>query len=48
MFASRSRHPGGVQVVMSDGATRFVADSIDLAAWRAVSTTEGIETDTIP
>ncbi|HPM82870.1 MAG TPA: DUF1559 domain-containing protein [Candidatus Anammoximicrobium sp.] len=48
MFASRSRHPGGVQVVMCDGATRFVSDSIDLAAWRAVSTTEGMETDSIP
>jgi prepilin-type N-terminal cleavage/methylation domain-containing protein len=44
MFASRSRHPAGVQVVLCDGATKFVADSIDLNVWRAVSTTQGTET----
>ncbi len=48
MFASRSRHPGGVQVVLCDGSTRFVADSIDLAVWRAASTTEGMETERLP
>jgi type II secretory pathway pseudopilin PulG len=44
MFGSRSRHPAGVQVVLCDGATKFVADSIDLNVWRAVSTTQGMET----
>ena len=48
MFASRSRHPGGVQVVLCDGATRFVSASIDLTVWRAASTTEGMETDALP
>jgi prepilin-type N-terminal cleavage/methylation domain-containing protein len=48
MFASRSRHPGGVQVVLCDAATRFVADSIDLPVWRAISTTEGAEAVQVP
>ncbi len=38
--ASRSRHPGGVQVVLCDGAVRFVNDSIDLDVWRAVGAIE--------
>ncbi len=36
--AARSRHPGGVQALMGDGAVRFVADAIDLAVWKAVGT----------
>jgi len=48
MFASRSLHPGGVQVVMCDGATRFVSDAINLNTWRAVSTSEGTEPDNLP
>jgi hypothetical protein len=48
MFASRSRHPGGVQVVLCDGATKFVSDSISLSTWRAASTSEGVEADNLP
>ncbi len=48
MFGSRSRHPGGVQVVLCDGATRFVSDAIDLNVWRAVSTSEGSEAEQLP
>lgn len=48
MFAARSRHPGGVQAAMADGATRFVTDSIDIATWRALSTTQGAEAITLP
>lgn len=33
-FPARSRHPNGVNVAMLDGAVRFVADSVDGAAWR--------------
>ncbi|QDV58089.1 DUF1559 domain-containing protein [Rosistilla oblonga] len=43
MFASRSRHPGGVQVGKCDGSVRFVAETVDLNAWRASSTTYGGE-----
>ena len=42
--ASRSRHPGGVQVVMCDSSTHFVNNDIDLAVWRAMSTMAGGET----
>lgn len=41
--AARSRHTGGVNAVMLDGSVRFVADSVDLAIWRAASTTRGEE-----
>ena len=42
---SRSYHPGGVQILLADGATRFVSDSIDLAAWRAQVSRHGGELD---
>jgi prepilin-type N-terminal cleavage/methylation domain-containing protein/prepilin-type processing-associated H-X9-DG protein len=42
-FAARSRHPGGVNVVFGDGATRFVNSSIDLELWRALGTRSGHE-----
>jgi len=41
---ARSRHPGGVQVVMGDGSARFVSDSIDHRAWVAAGTIDGKET----
>ena len=43
MFASRSRHVGGVQVVLCDGSSRFVSENIDLNTWRSLSTTKGRE-----
>jgi hypothetical protein len=48
MFASRSRHPGGVQVTLCDASTRFISDSIDLNVWRALSTSEGGEPIQVP
>jgi type II secretory pathway pseudopilin PulG len=48
MFASRSRHPGGVQVVLCDGATRFVSETIQLNVWRAASTSQGFEPEALP
>jgi type II secretory pathway pseudopilin PulG len=36
--ASRSRHPGGVQVLMCDSSGHFVSNDIDLSVWRAMST----------
>jgi prepilin-type N-terminal cleavage/methylation domain-containing protein/prepilin-type processing-associated H-X9-DG protein len=41
--AARSRHTGGVNAVMCDGSVQFVNDAIDLATWRAASTTKGEE-----
>jgi prepilin-type processing-associated H-X9-DG protein len=40
-ITSRSRHPGGVNSLMGDGAVAFYSDSIDLQSWRALSTTRG-------
>jgi prepilin-type N-terminal cleavage/methylation domain-containing protein/prepilin-type processing-associated H-X9-DG protein len=37
-LTARSKHPGGVGVAMCDGSARFVADSISLATWQALST----------
>jgi prepilin-type N-terminal cleavage/methylation domain-containing protein len=47
MFAARSRHAGGVQVVLCDGSARFVRGSIAIGVWRALSTSRGAETVTI-
>jgi len=34
--ASRSRHPGGVNVLKADGSVHFVPNSISLQTWRAM------------
>jgi prepilin-type N-terminal cleavage/methylation domain-containing protein/prepilin-type processing-associated H-X9-DG protein len=41
--AARSRHPGGVNVLMADGSGQFVEDGVDPAVWRALSTRAGGE-----
>ncbi|MFM9197851.1 MAG: DUF1559 domain-containing protein [Planctomycetia bacterium] len=41
--AARSRHSGGVNVVMGDGAVRFVGDGILLDVWQALGTMNGAE-----
>jgi len=40
---SRSRHPGGVQVVHCDGSTHFVSENIGLATWQAKGSIAGGE-----
>jgi len=42
-FAARSNHPGGVHTCTMDGSVRFVTNSIDLIAWRALATRSGGE-----
>ena len=42
-YGARSRHPGGVNAAMADGSVRFVADSIHIQTWRALSTSRGGE-----
>jgi prepilin-type N-terminal cleavage/methylation domain-containing protein/prepilin-type processing-associated H-X9-DG protein len=42
-FGSRSRHPGGVNSVFGDGSVKFIKNSINIATWRALSTTKGGE-----
>jgi len=41
--AARSRHAGGVNVMLADGSVRFASESIDLSVWRALSTRDGGE-----
>lgn len=48
MFASRSRHQGGVQTCLCDGSVRFISDTVDINVWRAMSTSEGSEVFTLP
>jgi prepilin-type N-terminal cleavage/methylation domain-containing protein len=43
-LTARSRHSGGVHVMLMDASVRFVKDSIDLASWRALATRAGGET----
>lgn len=43
-LAARSKHPAGVVIANCDGATRLVANQIDLAVWRSASTARGGET----
>ncbi len=46
--ASRSDHPGGVQVVMCDGSVQFIADDVGLTVWQALGTIANGETFTLP
>jgi prepilin-type N-terminal cleavage/methylation domain-containing protein/prepilin-type processing-associated H-X9-DG protein len=41
--AARSRHTGGVNVLLGDGSVRFARDSVDVTTWRALSTKQGGE-----
>jgi len=43
-MASRSYHPGGVNVVRSDGSVVFARDSVEPGVWRAFGTRNGGET----
>jgi prepilin-type N-terminal cleavage/methylation domain-containing protein/prepilin-type processing-associated H-X9-DG protein len=42
-IAARSRHPGGVNVTMCDGAVKFMSDNVNLDTWRFLSTSDGRE-----
>jgi prepilin-type N-terminal cleavage/methylation domain-containing protein len=35
---SRSRHVGGVHILLGDGTVRFVSDNVDINTWRNLST----------
>jgi prepilin-type N-terminal cleavage/methylation domain-containing protein/prepilin-type processing-associated H-X9-DG protein len=43
VVAARSRHPGGVNVVMCDSSVRFVSNGINLDAWMAMGSMNGSE-----
>ncbi len=46
--AARSKHPGGVNAAMADGAVGFVSDEVDLSLWRGLATRGGGELAEIP
>jgi prepilin-type N-terminal cleavage/methylation domain-containing protein/prepilin-type processing-associated H-X9-DG protein len=39
-----SNHPGGVNMLMGDGAVHFIKNGVDLTTWRAIGTRNGSET----
>ena len=41
--AARSRHAGGVNLLLGDGSVRFVRDSVAPATWMALGTRAGGE-----
>ncbi len=41
--AARSRHPGGVNLLLCDGSVRFVGETIDLQTWHALGSRDGGE-----
>ncbi len=41
--AARSRHPGGVNVLLGDASVRFVSETIKMTVWRGLATTKGGE-----
>lgn len=43
--ATRSAHPGGVNVTFGDAAVKFVSDDVDIVAWQSSCTRAGGETD---
>jgi len=46
--SANSQHPGGVNMMLGDGSTRFVANTVDLAVWRALGTRSGGESVELP
>ena len=43
MATARSWHHGGVNVLIGDGSTRFVRETIDVSTWRGFGTRSGGE-----
>ncbi|MFO0845013.1 MAG: H-X9-DG-CTERM domain-containing protein [Gemmataceae bacterium] len=41
--AARSRHSGGVNVLLGDGSVRFITDAVAPATWSALATRSGGE-----
>lgn len=41
--AARSRHTGGVNVLLADGSVRFASNGIGLGTWQSLGTTNGSE-----
>jgi hypothetical protein len=46
--SSRSRHSGGVQVVLGDGSGHFISDNVDIVVWQAMGSIASGEVFTLP
>jgi len=44
VITARSRHTGGVNLLLGDGSVRFVSNSVSVVTWQALSTARGGET----
>jgi prepilin-type N-terminal cleavage/methylation domain-containing protein/prepilin-type processing-associated H-X9-DG protein len=42
-YSAASAHPGGVNLLLADGAVKFVSTSIDLGVWRAIGSRDGAD-----
>lgn len=42
-MSARSRHTGGVHLLLCDGSIRFVSENVSLTIWRGLSTRSGGE-----
>jgi prepilin-type N-terminal cleavage/methylation domain-containing protein/prepilin-type processing-associated H-X9-DG protein len=42
-IAARSKHPGGVNSLFSDGSVRFIKDSVNVLVWQALGSRNGGE-----
>ena len=45
--AARSRHDGGVNAVLADGAVRFIQDGIAIGVWQALGTMNGYGSEVV-
>ncbi len=43
VIGARSYHPGGVNVALADGSSRFISDQINQATWQALGSINGNE-----
>ena len=48
VVTSRSYHPGGVNVTLTDGSVRFLVQSVERRVWQALATRSGGEVATLP
>ena len=48
VYTATSYHSGGVNVVMADGSTQKISDTIDERVWWAMGTREGDEAFEMP
>lgn len=48
VYPPRSRHPGGVNLALADGAVKFVSETIDLATFQGLGSKNGKESASLP